>query len=48
VPIHYDDYRAFTSPLFDYVRRTHNRGLKGITPVHRGDTVTLPLRTSKT
>ena len=48
LPIHYDDYRAFTSPLVDFVRRTHNRGLKGITPVRRGDTVPLPLRTPKT
>jgi len=46
LPVHFDDYRVFTSPLRDYVRRTHNRGIRGVTPIARGDTVALPVRSA--
>jgi L-ascorbate metabolism protein UlaG (beta-lactamase superfamily) len=44
VPIHYDDYRVFTSPLAEYLRRVRRRELPGVTPVIRGDTLALPVR----
>jgi hypothetical protein len=42
VPVHYDDYSVFTSPLSDYLARAGEHGLAGVQPIRRGDT--LPLR----
>jgi L-ascorbate metabolism protein UlaG (beta-lactamase superfamily) len=44
IPIHYDDYRVFKSPLDRYLSRARGEGLTGIQPVGRGETVDLPLR----
>jgi L-ascorbate metabolism protein UlaG (beta-lactamase superfamily) len=44
VPVHYDDYSAFTSPLGDYLVRAREHGLAGARPISRGDTLSLPLR----
>ena len=44
VPIHYDDYRVFKSPLADFLTRARDQGLRGIQPITRGDTVALPIR----
>lgn len=44
VPVHYDDYTVFTSPLSDYLTRAAEHGLTGIRPIARGDTLDLPLR----
>ncbi len=44
VPIHNDDYRIQKSPLSEYLGHARTRGLSGITPVSRGDTVALPVR----
>lgn len=44
VPIHYDDYRVFKSPLNDFLDRARAHGLGGVQPIVRGDTLELPLR----
>jgi L-ascorbate metabolism protein UlaG (beta-lactamase superfamily) len=44
VPVHYDDYSVFTSPLSDFLDRAREHGLTGVRPVRRGDTVALPWR----
>jgi L-ascorbate metabolism protein UlaG (beta-lactamase superfamily) len=44
VPVHYDDYRVFTSPLSDFLGRARDRGLTGIRPIVRGDSLDLPVR----
>ncbi len=44
VPIHYDDYRVFKSPLSDFLTRARDQGLSGVQPIARGDTVALPVR----
>ena len=45
IPIHYDDYGVFKSPLSDFLTEMHRRGLPGeILTVHRGQTVPLPAR----
>jgi L-ascorbate metabolism protein UlaG (beta-lactamase superfamily) len=44
LPIHHDDFRVFTSPVSDYFARARDRGLTGVSPIGRGDTVALPLR----
>jgi L-ascorbate metabolism protein UlaG (beta-lactamase superfamily) len=45
IPVHYDDYTVFRSPLRDFLDVAARRGLPGtIRPVTRGETVTLPLR----
>jgi L-ascorbate metabolism protein UlaG (beta-lactamase superfamily) len=44
LPIHHDDYRVFTSPVSDFLVRASNRGLAGVRPIGRGDTVELPIR----
>jgi L-ascorbate metabolism protein UlaG (beta-lactamase superfamily) len=44
VPVHFDDYKVFKSPLSDYLSRAREQGLEGIRPIGRGDTVELPLR----
>jgi len=43
VPIHYDDYRVFRSPLADFLAEVERRGLPGVRPVERGQTLPLPL-----
>jgi len=43
VPIHYDDYRVFRSPLADFLAEVERRGLSGVRPVERGQTLPLPL-----
>jgi hypothetical protein len=44
LPIHHDDLRVFTSPVSDYFARVRDRGLAGVQPIGRGDTVELPVR----
>ncbi|HEX6446071.1 MAG TPA: MBL fold metallo-hydrolase [Streptosporangiales bacterium] len=45
MPIHYDDYTVFTSPLTDFVHEVRRRQLpSGVRHVARGQTVPLPLR----
>jgi L-ascorbate metabolism protein UlaG (beta-lactamase superfamily) len=44
VPIHFDDYRAFKSPLGDFLTRARDQGLTGVQPITPGDTISLPLR----
>jgi hypothetical protein len=44
VPVHYDDYAVFKSPLRDYLSRAREQGLSGIRPIERGNTIELPLR----
>ena len=42
VPIHNDDYGVFTSPLSAFVAEVERRGLPGVRPVARGETLSLP------
>jgi L-ascorbate metabolism protein UlaG (beta-lactamase superfamily) len=44
VPIHYDDYGVFRSPLRDFLREVERRGLPGVRPVARGERLALPVR----
>jgi L-ascorbate metabolism protein UlaG (beta-lactamase superfamily) len=45
VPIHYDDYPVFRSPLADFLSRAvHNGLIQRIQPVVRGQTLPLPVR----
>jgi L-ascorbate metabolism protein UlaG (beta-lactamase superfamily) len=44
LPVHYDDYSVFTSPLSDFLDRAREHGLTGVRPIARGDTFDLPLR----
>jgi L-ascorbate metabolism protein UlaG (beta-lactamase superfamily) len=48
VPVHHDDYTVFTSPLSDFLIRARHRGLTGIRPIRRGDTLEMPLRSGST
>jgi L-ascorbate metabolism protein UlaG (beta-lactamase superfamily) len=42
VPVHYDDYRVFRSPLSAFEDRAREAGLeKVVTPVRRGETINL-------
>jgi L-ascorbate metabolism protein UlaG (beta-lactamase superfamily) len=42
VPVHYDDYDRFASPLGDFVTEVARRNLPGeLRPVHRGETISL-------
>lgn len=42
VPVHYDDYSVFRSPLQDFLTEAASRGLSdGVRTVHRGQTVAL-------
>jgi L-ascorbate metabolism protein UlaG (beta-lactamase superfamily) len=41
IPIHYDDYPVFKSPLSDYEREVAHRGLTGVRPIARGETIAL-------
>ncbi|MDP9497535.1 MAG: MBL fold metallo-hydrolase [Actinomycetota bacterium] len=43
VPVHFDDYGVFRSPLRDFLAEVDRRGLPGVRPVARGETVALPL-----
>jgi L-ascorbate metabolism protein UlaG (beta-lactamase superfamily) len=47
LPVHYDDYRVFASPLSDFLIEARDRGLEGVTPFVRGDTVELPVRAAR-
>ena len=42
VPIHYDDYGVFTSPLSDFLAEVERRGLTGVRPIARGGRLPLP------
>jgi L-ascorbate metabolism protein UlaG (beta-lactamase superfamily) len=45
IPVHYDDYRLFTSPLADFRAEVERRGLAdSVRFVDRGETVELPAR----
>jgi len=45
VPVHYDDYRVFRSPLSDFLGRASAAGLsRCITAIQRGETIELPER----
>ncbi len=49
IPIHYDDYSVFRSPLCDFVAEAQRRDLPGqVRTVIRGETVELPLRPVRT
>jgi L-ascorbate metabolism protein UlaG (beta-lactamase superfamily) len=41
IPIHYDDYPVFKSPLSDYELAVRRHGLTGVHPIPRGGTVSL-------
>jgi L-ascorbate metabolism protein UlaG (beta-lactamase superfamily) len=42
IPVHFDDYTVFKSPLSDFLERCHQRGLRTLVrPVSRGETVSL-------
>ncbi|WP_245707469.1 MBL fold metallo-hydrolase [Pseudonocardia oroxyli] len=41
VPVHFDDYDVFRSPLSHFLQEVRDRGLVGVHPVLRGDTVDL-------
>jgi L-ascorbate metabolism protein UlaG (beta-lactamase superfamily) len=45
IPVHYDDYKVFTSPLSDFLTRAREHGLTGVRPIPRGTTLGLPVRT---
>jgi L-ascorbate metabolism protein UlaG (beta-lactamase superfamily) len=48
IPVHYDDYTVFRSPLSDFLEEVRRRALPGeIRAVARGETVALPLRTRR-
>jgi L-ascorbate metabolism protein UlaG (beta-lactamase superfamily) len=44
VPVHYDDYRVFTSPLSDFLASAREHGLTGVRPIARGSSLSLPVR----
>ncbi len=44
VPVHYDDYGVFRSPLSDFVAEAERRGLTGVQVVERGGSMSLPPR----
>jgi L-ascorbate metabolism protein UlaG (beta-lactamase superfamily) len=43
VPVHVDDYGVFTSPLSDFLGEVERRGLPGVRPVGRGESLPLPV-----
>jgi L-ascorbate metabolism protein UlaG (beta-lactamase superfamily) len=47
IPVHYDDYSVFTSPLADFVSRARDSGVTAVHPIARGDTLQLPDRASR-
>lgn len=44
VPIHYDDYGVFRSPLRRFLAAAQRLGLDGIQPIQRGQSLPLPAR----
>ena len=44
LPIHYDDYRVFKSPLSAFVNRCRERNIAGVWSIERGETVDLPVK----
>jgi L-ascorbate metabolism protein UlaG (beta-lactamase superfamily) len=44
VPIHYDDYTVFKSPLQDFLDEVGRRGLRGVHPIARGEVLPLASR----
>ncbi len=42
VPIHNDDYGVFTSPRSAFLAEVERRGLRGVRPLDRGETMVLP------
>lgn len=42
VPVHYDDYGVFRSPLQDFLDEVQRRGLQGVRPLGRGERLPLP------
>ena len=42
VPIHHDDYGVFRSPLSDFLAEVERRGLTGVRPLARGESLFLP------
>jgi L-ascorbate metabolism protein UlaG (beta-lactamase superfamily) len=44
IPVHYDDYSVFTSPLTDFIGRARDNGVTAVHPIVRGDTLQLPDR----
>jgi L-ascorbate metabolism protein UlaG (beta-lactamase superfamily) len=47
IPVHYDDYSVFTSPLSDFLDRAREHGLTGIQPIVRGESFELPMRSTE-
>jgi L-ascorbate metabolism protein UlaG (beta-lactamase superfamily) len=44
IPIHFDDFSVFTSPLSDFLDHARDQGLTGVQPIGRGETLDLPSR----
>ena len=44
VPIHHEDYGVFRSPLSDFLEEVDRRGLTGVRPLSRGESLRLPPR----
>ena len=44
LPIHYDDYKVFKSPLSAFVNRCRERDIAGVWSIARGETVDLPVK----
>jgi L-ascorbate metabolism protein UlaG (beta-lactamase superfamily) len=44
IPVHYDDYRVFKSPLRRFLDLARREGVAGVTTLPRGETMELPLR----
>jgi L-ascorbate metabolism protein UlaG (beta-lactamase superfamily) len=42
VPVHFDDYGVFTSPLSAFLAEVERRGLTGVHPLERGQVLALP------
>jgi L-ascorbate metabolism protein UlaG (beta-lactamase superfamily) len=47
VPVHYDDYRVMRSPLSDFIAEARRRRVAGVRPIGRGETLSLPIRTTE-
>jgi L-ascorbate metabolism protein UlaG (beta-lactamase superfamily) len=44
LPVHYNDYGVFTSPLEHFLTRAKEHGITGVQPIARGGTFELPVR----
>ncbi len=44
LPVHYDDYRVFKSPVSAFVNRCRERNVAGVWTMTRGETVDLPIK----